>query len=121
MRHYDKNNVFARILRREIPASILYEDEYALAFHDVHPHAPLHVLIIPKGEFASFSDFMALATPDLIAGLMRAIDTVIDLLDLRKNGFRLIINQGSDGGQEVPHYHVHLLGGGPLGPLTSKK
>ena len=121
MTPYDKNNVFARILRQELPASIVYEDEYALACHDLYPHAPIHVLVIPKGEFVSFSDFATHASPDLIIGLTRAIHQVAKLLNLEENGFRLVVNQGTHGGQDVPHYHVHILGGAPLPSCAPKK
>lgn len=117
MNPYDKNNVFSRLLKGEIPGSIVYEDEGVLAFHDVRPHAPVHVLIIPKGEFISFSDFMLRASPERISDFMKAVQQVAHLLNVEETGYRLIVNQGSHGGQEVPHFHVHLLGGAPLGPL----
>jgi histidine triad (HIT) family protein len=117
---YDKNNIFARILRKEIPAHIVYEDDYALAFHDIYPKAPFHILVIPKGDFISFFDFSEKATADLMVGFTKAIHQVIQLLDLQKHGFRLLSNHGLHGGQEVPHYHVHIFGGRPLGPLISQ-
>lgn len=118
---YDKNNVFARILRKEIPAGIIYEDDYALAFHDIHPKAPIHILVIPKGEFISFYDFSKNASPDLMVGFTQAVGQVIQLFDLQKNGFRVLSNHGAHGGQEIPHYHVHIFAGRPLGPMVSSK
>jgi len=118
---YDKNNIFSRILRKEIPANIIYEDEYALAFHDIAPKAPIHVLVIPKGEYISFFDFSEKATPECVVGFTKAIHHVIKVLDLQKNGFRLLTNQGTHGGQEVPHFHVHIFGGRPLGRMIEPK
>lgn len=114
---YDKNNIFARILRKEIPADIIYEDEYALAFHDINPKAPIHILIIPKGEFISFFDFAEKASPEIVHGFTNTIHQVIQLFDLQKDGFRLLSNHGLHGGQEVPHFHVHIFGGRPLGRM----
>jgi histidine triad (HIT) family protein len=115
---YDKNNVFARILRKEIPANMVYENEIALAFHDIHPSAPLHILVIPKGEFIAFDDFVAKASAEEILGFTQTILHVIQIFDLQENGYRLLSNQGLYGGQEVPHFHVHILGGKQLGPLV---
>jgi diadenosine tetraphosphate (Ap4A) HIT family hydrolase len=114
---YDKNNIFARILRKEIPAKVVYEDDYALAFHDIAPQAPIHILVIPKGEYISFFDFSATATPDAIHGFTKAIHHVIQSFGLQKEGFRILSNHGAHGHQEVPHYHVHIFGGRPLGPM----
>lgn len=116
---YDKNNVFAQILRKEIPANVIYENEYALAFHDINPKAPIHILVIPKGEYISFLDFSAKATPTFVYGFTKAIQHVIELFDLEKEGFRLLSNHGHHGGQEVAHFHVHIFGGRPLGPMIS--
>jgi diadenosine tetraphosphate (Ap4A) HIT family hydrolase len=116
---YDQNNIFARILRKEIPADILYEDEYALAFHDIHPQAPIHVLVIPKGNFISFLDFTREASSELTVGFNKAIYHVICSLDLENDGFRILSNTGLHGRQEIPHYHVHIFGGRPLGPMLS--
>lgn len=116
---YDKNNVFARILRKEIPADILYEDEYALAFHDINPKAPVHVLVIPKGEYISFFDFSENAPPEFVHGFTKAIHHVIQSLSVEKEGFRLLSNHGNHGGQEVPHFHVHIFGGRPLGQMIT--
>jgi len=117
--NYDKNNIFARILRKEIPANIVYEDEYALAFHDVNPKTPIHILVIPKGEYISFFDFSEKASPELMHGFTKAIHHVIKSFDLQKEGFRVLSNHGSHGGQEVPHYHVHIFGGRPLGLMIT--
>lgn len=114
---YDKNNIFARILRKEIPANVVYEDDYALAFHDINPKAPVHILVIPKGEFVSFFDFAEKASPDLMIGFEKAIHQVIQTFNLQEMGFRLLSNHGVQGGQEVPHYHVHIFGGRPLGRM----
>ncbi len=116
---YDQNNIFAKILRGEIPAKKLYEDDYALAFADIHPRAPVHVLVIPKGPYVSFVDFSAKATPEEIAGFVRALGRVAHDLGLDAPGFRILSNAGANGGQEVPHFHVHLFGGKHLGPMLA--
>jgi diadenosine tetraphosphate (Ap4A) HIT family hydrolase len=116
---YDPNNVFARILRGEIPAQRLYEDEYALAFPDIRPAAPTHVLVIPKGAYVSIADFGANASAAEITGFFRAVSHVAGLIGVSEPGFRLIANSGPDSHQEVPHFHVHLLGGRALGPLLA--
>lgn len=118
---YDQQNVFARILRGEIPNKTVYEDDYALAFHDINPQAPVHVLVIPKAPFCSFADFSEHATPEQIAGFVRAIGHVARMLGLEAPGYRLLANMGAHSGQEVPHLHVHLFGGGPLGPMLSRR
>jgi histidine triad (HIT) family protein len=115
---YDENNIFAKILKKEIPCSFIYEDDFGFAFHDIHPKAPIHALIIPKGKFKNFDDFVALATPDMIVGYHKTIEKVVELLNLQKDGYRLLINCGSNAGQEVPHLHAHILGGGFVGPMT---
>jgi histidine triad (HIT) family protein len=116
---YDQNNTFAKILRKEIPADVVYENEYALSFHDINPKAPIHVLVIPKGNFISFFDFAAGASPELMIGFNKAIYHVICTLTLEESGFRILSNNGLHGGQEVPHYHVHILGGCLLGRIIS--
>jgi len=116
---YDPNNVFAKILRGEIPATRLYEDEYALAFPDIRPSAPTHVLVIPKGAYVSIADFGANASAAEITGFVRAVSHVAGLIGVIDPGFRLIANSGPDSHQEVPHFHVHLLGGRALGPLLA--
>lgn len=116
---YDKNNIFARILRKELPADIVYEDDYALAFHDINPKAPIHIIVIPKEEFVSFFDFTENASPELTVKFYKAIQHTIQLFNLQKEGFRILSNHGGHGGQEVPHYHVHIFGGRPLGKMIS--
>jgi histidine triad (HIT) family protein len=116
---YDDDNIFARILRGEIPAKKAYEDDWALAFHDINPQAPVHVLVIPKGKYCSLSDFSAQASDAEIAGFMRAVGTVARQLGLDAAGYRVLANTGTDGGQEVPHFHVHLFGGRPLGRMIA--
>ena len=117
---YDDNNIFARILRGEIPAKKLYEDDFALAFHDINPQAPVHVLVIPKGRYVSIADFGRDASEAEIAGFWRAVGKVARELDLETDGFRALINAGHRGGQEVPHLHVHLFGGKALGPMLAR-
>jgi diadenosine tetraphosphate (Ap4A) HIT family hydrolase len=114
---YDENNVFAKILRGEIPCNKVYEDEFALAFHDIRPQAPVHVLVIPKGNYISIQDFGALASPYLVHGFFRAVSKVAKQLGLEETGYRLLANSGPDSHQEVPHFHVHLFGGQKLGTL----
>ena len=116
---YDDNNIFAKILRGEIPCKKVYEDDHALAFHDIAPAAPVHVLVIPKGKYVSIADFGANASEAEIAGFYRAVAKIAGDLDLPNEGFRTIANTGLNGGQEVPHFHVHLLGGKKLGPMVS--
>ena len=114
---YDKNNIFARILRKEIPASVIYENDFVLAFHDINPKAPVHILVIPKGEFISFYDFAETASAEQMLEFNKAIHHIIKTLDLQKEGFRLLTNHGINGGQEVPHYHIHIFGGRSLGKM----
>ena len=116
---YDAQNVFARILRGEIPCRRVFEDEHVLAFHDIAPQAPVHVLVIPKHPYVSFADFSARAPDAEIAGFSRALGRVAAMLGLEEPGYRLLSNMGPDAGQEVPHFHVHLFGGGPLGPMLA--
>ena len=117
---YDDQNVFARILRGDIPHRTVYEDQWALAFHDINPQAPVHVLVIPKGPYVSWDDFSAKASEAEIAGFVRAVGTVARDLDLVAPGYRLLANVGMNGHQEVPHLHVHLFGGRPLGPMLAR-
>lgn len=117
---YDDQNIFARILRGEIPNRTVYEDEWALAFHDIAPQAPLHVLVIPKGAYVSWDDFSARAPDDAIAGFVRAVGRVARENGLVEPGYRLLANVGGHGHQEVPHLHVHLFGGRPLGPMLAR-
>lgn len=108
---YDDGNVFARILRGEIPCRKVHEDQWALAFHDIAPQAPVHVLVIPKGPYVSWDDFSAKASDAEIAGFLRAIGDVTRQLELDGPGYRLLVNMGGHGHQEVPHLHVHIFGG----------
>jgi histidine triad (HIT) family protein len=117
---YDPGNIFARILRGEIPAQTVYEDEFAIAFHDIAPQAPVHVLVIPRGAYVSWSDFSDTASDAEIAGFVRAVGMVARQLGLDVPGYRLLANAGPDSHQEVPHLHVHIFGGRPLGPLLSR-
>jgi diadenosine tetraphosphate (Ap4A) HIT family hydrolase len=114
---YDPNNIFAKILRKEIPCKSVYEDAYALAFHDINPQAPTHVLVIPKGAYVSWADFSKAASDGEIAGFVRAVGTVAQMLGVVEDGFRLLANTGPNSHQEVPHLHVHLFAGRPLGPM----
>jgi histidine triad (HIT) family protein len=118
---YDDSNIFARILRDEIPSRRLYEDEWAIAFHDINAQAPHHILVIPRGPYVAFADFVARAPEPAIAGFFRAVGTVAKQLGLEEPGYRLLANLGVDAGQEVPHFHVHLFGGGPLGPMLTRR
>jgi len=117
---YDPANIFAKILRGEIPCKLVYEDEHALAFHDIAPQAPVHILVIPKGAYVSWDDFSATATDAEIAGFIRAVGHVAREQGLVAPGYRLLANVGGHGGQEVPHLHVHLFGGAPLGPMLAR-
>lgn len=117
--NYNSTNIFAKILRKEIEVKVVYEDEFSLAFWDVSKAAPIHVLVIPKGEFIDFSDFINKASQLEIACFFKAVDEVVDLVEARKGGFRLISNAGADAHQTVLHFHVHILAGKPLGPLLS--
>jgi diadenosine tetraphosphate (Ap4A) HIT family hydrolase len=117
---YDDNNVFARILRDEIPSNRVYEDEHALAFHDINPLAPTHILVIPKGSYVSWDDFSAKASADEIAGFVRAVGKVARDAGLVEGGYRLLANAGVNSGQEVPHLHVHIFAGRPLGPMLAR-
>ena len=117
---YDPNNIFARILRGEIPSTKVYEDEFAYAFPDINPAAPTHILVIPKGPYVSWDDFSEHASEVEIAGFVRAVGKVAADLGLVEPGYRLLANVGVDGHQEVPHLHVHLFGGRPLGPMLAR-
>ncbi|MFS0773890.1 histidine triad nucleotide-binding protein [Sphingomonas sp. 1P08PE] len=117
---YDDANIFARILRGEIPSTRVYEDEWAIAFHDIAPQAPTHILVIPRGPYVSWDDFSARASDAEIAGFVRAVGTVARRHGLVEPGYRLLANTGGHGGQEVAHLHVHLFGGTPLGPMLAR-
>lgn len=117
---YDPANIFARILRGEVPCRKVCENAHALAFHDAFPKAPIHILVVPKGSYVSYVDFFAKASGEELSGLAAAITEVCELFPIERDGSRLICNQGQWGGQEVPHFHIHLLGGKPLGPMVGK-
>jgi diadenosine tetraphosphate (Ap4A) HIT family hydrolase len=117
---YDDTNIFARILRGEIPCGKVYEDAHALAFHDIAPRAPVHILVIPKGAYVSWDDFSERASAEEIAGFVRAIGHIAREQGLVAPGYRLLANAGMNSGQEVPHLHVHLFGGRPLGPMLAR-
>ena len=117
---YDPTNVFARILRGEIPCRRVHEDAHALAFHDINPQAPVHVLVIPKGAYVSMADFTAHASEAEIAGFWRAVGKVARDLGLEDSGYRVLSNMGEDGGQEVPHLHVHVFGGRRIGRMVPR-
>jgi diadenosine tetraphosphate (Ap4A) HIT family hydrolase len=114
---YDNDNVFAKIMRGEIPCAKVYEDEFAFAFNDINPQAPVHVLVIPKGPYVSMDDFSAHASDGEITGFFRAVGAIARDLKLAKPGYRILANHGADGMQEVPHFHVHIFGGKLLGPM----
>ena len=117
---YDQNNIFAKILRGEIPCRKVFEDDHALAFHDINPQAPHHILVIPKGAFVSWDDFSMRAGDGEIAGFIRAVGFVAREAGLVEPGYRLLANVGRDGHQEVPHLHVHIFGGRALGPMLAR-
>ena len=117
---YDDSNIFARILRGELPAKRVLESEHSLAFHDVNPLAPIHVLVIPKGAYVSWDDFSATASDAEIADFTRTIGKVAVAVGADQQGYRLLSNVGKRGGQEVPHLHVHVFGGAPLGAMLSR-
>lgn len=117
---YDESNVFARILRGEIPNKTVYEDEHVLAFHDVAPQAPTHILVIPKGAYVSWDDFSERGSDGEIAAFVRAVGRIARDAGLVEPGYRLLANVGQHGGQEVPHLHVHIFAGQPLGPMLAR-
>ena len=117
---YDPNNIFARILRGEIPCRKVYEDAHVLAFHDIQPQAPVHVLVVPRGAYMSWDDFHATASDAEQAALSRAVGAVARMTGIAATGYRVISNCGRDGHQEVPHLHVHVLGGRPMGRMVAK-
>jgi diadenosine tetraphosphate (Ap4A) HIT family hydrolase len=117
---YDDNNVFARILRGEIPSKKVYEDKHVLAFHDINPLSPTHILVIPKGAYVSWDDFSARASDEEIGALVRAAGKIARDEGLVESGYRLLANTGLNSGQEVPHLHVHIFGGRPLGPMLAR-
>ena len=117
---YDDSNIFARILRGELPCAKVYEDDHVLAFNDIHPLAPTHVLVIPKGPYVSWDDFSEKASDAEIAGLVRAVGRIGRDSGLVEPGYRVLANVGVNSGQEVPHLHLHIFGGRPLGPMLAR-
>ncbi len=111
---YDQTNIFAKILRGEIPCKKIHENDHALAFHDINPQMPVHVLVIPKGPYTNLEDFNAGASLEEMGGFMRAVAETANLVGVAQSGYRLIANNGPDGHQEVPHFHVHIFGGRPI-------
>jgi diadenosine tetraphosphate (Ap4A) HIT family hydrolase len=118
---YDRNNIFARILRGEIPCNKVYEDAHVLAFHDISPQSPTHILVIPKGEYVSFDDFSQNASPEEIAALVRAVGQIAREQGVAETGYRILANTGAAAHQEVQHFHVHLFGGRDLGGMLPRR
>ncbi len=118
---YDPDNIFAKILRGELPCNKVYENEHALAFHDINPQAPVHVLVIPKGAYVSMDDFSANAPADVVAGFFAAVGGVARELGVVEQGYRLLANHGANANQEVPHFHVHIFAGRNLGPMLATR
>ena len=120
---YDKNNIFAKILKGEIPCKKIYEDDYVLAFHDVNPQKKIHALVISKGEYVNLDDFSSNATEKEIVGLIKGIGAVAKKLGVSEavkgEGYRSLVNVGTNGGQEVPHLHFHIFGGEKVGKMVS--
>jgi histidine triad (HIT) family protein len=120
MTAYDDDNIFAKILRGEIPCTKVYEDDHTLAFEDINPQAPVHVLVIPKGKYVSMTDFTEQASDAEMGALNRAVLKVVEAKGLKDDGYRILANTGENGLQEVPHLHIHVFGGKPLGPMISR-
>jgi len=118
MSTYDSNNIFAKILRGEIPCDKVYEDDHVLAFNDLYPKAPVHILVIPKGAYISIDDFGANAPAEEVKALYAAVAIIVEEKGIKESGFRTIANTGLNGGQEVPHFHLHILGGKAIGPMV---
>lgn len=116
---YDDDNVFAKILRGDIPCKKIYENDHALAFHDIAPQAPVHALVVPKGRYVSIDDFAAEASDEEVAGLIRAIGATARELGVPADGYRILANHGRNAHQEVPHLHFHIFGGKRLGPMLA--
>lgn len=114
---YDKNNIFAKIIRKEVPCNFVYEDDKVLAFHDISAAAPVHVLVVPKGDYISFDDFATTAGIDEVGAFFARVQSIANDLDVAKSGYRILTNHGSDASQTVAHFHVHILGGKKLGGL----
>ena len=117
---YDHSNIFARILRGELPSKKVYEDDHVLAFHDINPLAPVHILVIPKGPYVSWDDFSEKASDAEIAAFVRAAGRIARDEGLVEQGYRVLANTGLRGGQEVPHLHMHIFGGTSLGPMLAR-
>ncbi len=117
---YDDGNIFARILRGELPCRKVYEDEHVLAFHDINPLSPTHILVIPKGRYVSWDDFAGKARDEEISAFVRAVGSIARDAGLVEGGYRLLANTGPNSGQEVPHLHVHIFAGRPLGPMLAR-
>lgn len=117
---YDDSNIFAQILRGELPCNKVYEDDHVLAFHDINPLAPTHILVIPKGAYVSWDDFSDRASDEEIAAFTRAIGKIAREGGLVESGYRMLANVGPNSGQEVPHLHAHVFGGRPLGPMLAR-
>ncbi|MBH63557.1 MAG: histidine triad nucleotide-binding protein [Alphaproteobacteria bacterium] len=118
---YDDQNIFAKILRDEIPCDKVYEDDHALAFNDINPQRPVHVLVIPKGHYVDVDDFTANASDAEIAGLFRAVGQVAKQTGVTDDGYRILSNIGVNGHQEVPHLHIHVFGGADTGPMIKRQ
>ena len=117
---YDRNNVFARILRGEVPCRKVYEDEHVLAFHDIRPQAPTHIVVIPKGEYVSVDDFSEKASEAELVAFLRAISRIAREQGVTDGGYRILANHGAAAHQDVPHFHLHLFGGRDLGPMLRR-
>ncbi|SVC43336.1 uncharacterized protein METZ01_LOCUS296190 [marine metagenome] len=118
---YQPDNIFAKILRGEIPNNTVYEDDEVLAFHDIVPQAPVHVLVIPKGEYVSLDDFTRDAPVETVGRFFRKVGEIARQLGVDGDGYRAIANIGQNGGQEVPHFHMHICGARPLGRLIARE
>jgi histidine triad (HIT) family protein len=118
---YDRNNIFGRILRGEIPCNKVYDDQHVLAFHDISPQSPTHILVIPKGEYVSFDDFSEKASAEEVTALIRAIGHLAREQGVAESGYRILANTGPAAHQEVPHFHVHLFGGRDLGGMLPRR
>jgi len=114
---YDTNNIFAKIISGDLPCDKIYEDEHVIAFHDINPKAPIHALVLPKGQYISFDDFSAKGSTDEISAFFRTVGKIARDLGVDKDGYRLIANHKTSAGQEVDHFHIHIIGGRPLGPM----
>jgi diadenosine tetraphosphate (Ap4A) HIT family hydrolase len=117
---YDTSNVFAKILRGELPAKIVFENEHAIVIHDINPLAPVHLLALPRGPYVSWDDFSANASDDEMAALTRAVGAAARMVEASTQGYRVLSNVGKRAGQEVAHLHIHIFGGQPLGPMLAR-